>query len=808
MSQKRDTQHIVYNEVPATRPAPIAQSGVRAWIRENLLKTPLDIVLTLIGALVLLAVIVSFIQWTVRDANWWAISFNWTQFFKGRFEVAYEWRLVVVTLVAVFIVGMAVAVWLRRLTRLGLWVFIILVALIVIVPSVLIALFPKPAVSLAVGNQTISIGTFSEAVRPQLAFMGRAGETVRIRIQEGMDDESRLANLNGFMDSIVNVLRATSQSRADGLRNQAEMQDLLARHDASAVPLLTQNQRTILERDLERLSIPTPPTSDYALNQHGVTVQVLGADLQALSDPVTLMPQEDRHAIFSLPADGWYVLDKRIAEGAGEGVTVLTVEGVYPIMQSLRLDDIESTTGGASSRGFVDVFIRMTDNYRIGSPIPQVDGANLPFFVINEHQYRGSRPLETYLRLYLAPFLQKVGGDLVLVYAVGIAGYLLARLIERLRHAESARRMTTILLLALVPFVWVMVSGFIMAEIFQSILLGSALAWLYAAYGLGMSLGRNVLGIGLMVAGSLLVMLLPQLIFQPSYGFGLLALVNLFILPLAFMSFLNGAESYGIEEAGKVRRTQLISLSLFVAVTLLPLVLIVLGVSPTRVDPNWVLAHSDQRRWGGLLLTMVLTLFGIIASFPLGVALALGRRSTMPAIQYGCTLYIELVRGSPFITVLFMMQLMIPLISPAFAEIPNSTRALIATILFSAAYLAENVRGGLQAIPSGQVEAARALGMSSWQIIRLITLPQALRIVIPVLVGQFISLFKDTSLVAIVGLIDLTGYVNTMVVQPEFSGTRPEGLLFITVIYFSFSYVMSYVSKLLEASGSGSTRRL
>ncbi len=220
------------------------------------------------------------------------------------------------------------------------------------------------------------------------------------------------------------------------------------------------------------------------------------------------------------------------------------------------------------------------------------------------------------------------------------------------------------------------------------------------------------------------------------------------------------------------------------------------------------LGFSDPRNWGGFLLTMMLTIYGIIIAFPIGVGLALGRRSDLPAVKYFCTAYIELIRGSPFITVLFFMQLLIPLINSDFATVPNSYRAMVAVIMFSAAYLAENVRGGLQSVPEGQSEASRALGLSNWQTIRLITLPQALRAVIPALVGQFISLFKDTSLVAIVGLIDLVGFVNTMVVQAQFIGTRLEGLLFISLIYFVFSYIMSYVSRLLEASGSGSTRRM
>jgi general L-amino acid transport system permease protein len=151
---------------------------------------------------------------------------------------------------------------------------------------------------------------------------------------------------------------------------------------------------------------------------------------------------------------------------------------------------------------------------------------------------------------------------------------------------------------------------------------------------------------------------------------------------------------------------------------------------------------------------------------------------------------------------------MIPLINPIFADVPGTIRALIAVILFSAAYLAENIRGGLQSLPPGQTEAGRALGLSGWQIVYYITMPQAIRVVIPALLGSFVSLFKDTSLVAIVGLIDLTGFVNVMVVQQAFTGTRSEGLIFVTIIYFVFSYAMSYVSKLLEASGSGAARRI
>lgn len=216
-----------------------------------------------------------------------------------------------------------------------------------------------------------------------------------------------------------------------------------------------------------------------------------------------------------------------------------------------------------------------------------------------------------------------------------------------------------------------------------------------------------------------------------------------------------------------------------------------------------VLPLTDTRRWGGLMLTILLTVVGIIASFPIGVLLALGRRSNLPAIKYFCILYIEFVRGVPLITVLFMAQLLVPLVDPSLAEFPNVFRAMVGITLFSAAYLAENVRGGLQAVSHGQIEAATALGLSNYQITLHITLPQALRAVIPALVGQFISLFKDTSLVAIVGLLDLLGIGDNILAQTEFIGLRREVFMFIGIIYFLFSYTMASVSRRIEASGSG-----
>ncbi len=219
-----------------------------------------------------------------------------------------------------------------------------------------------------------------------------------------------------------------------------------------------------------------------------------------------------------------------------------------------------------------------------------------------------------------------------------------------------------------------------------------------------------------------------------------------------------------------------------------------------------VLPQVEYSKWGGLLLTFVLAIFGIAASFPIGVLLALGRRSDMPIIKWLSTTYIELVRGVPFITVLFMAQVMLPLVLPANVRVPGMFRAMVGTALFSAAYLAENVRGGLQAIPRGQSEAARALGLTTFQEMYFIVLPQALRTVIPPLVGQFIALFKDTSLVAIVGLLDFLKVSQTILSQAGFLGAQKEVYLFAAVIYFIFSFAMSSASIRLEKQLGVGTR--
>jgi general L-amino acid transport system permease protein len=211
--------------------------------------------------------------------------------------------------------------------------------------------------------------------------------------------------------------------------------------------------------------------------------------------------------------------------------------------------------------------------------------------------------------------------------------------------------------------------------------------------------------------------------------------------------------------------------------------------------------------WGGLLVTILLSAGGIVISFPIGVALALGRRSELPVVKAFSTVFIEMIRGVPLITILFMFSIILALFLPADSRIDRLVRALMAVTFFSAAYTAENVRGGLQAVPLGQIEAAKAVGMNGFQTMLFIVLPQALRAVLPAIVGQFIALFKDTTLVVIVGINDFLGIGRSIInSDPEFVQLQTEVYLFIAVVYWIFSYLMSLASRRLEAAMGVSTR--
>ncbi len=206
----------------------------------------------------------------------------------------------------------------------------------------------------------------------------------------------------------------------------------------------------------------------------------------------------------------------------------------------------------------------------------------------------------------------------------------------------------------------------------------------------------------------------------------------------------------------------------------------------------------DTNKWGGLMLTILVAGVGIIASFPIGIVLAFGRQSNLPIIKSVSVTYIEFIRGVPLITILFMSSVILPLFFPEGVTFNKLLRALIGISFFQAAYIAEIIRGGLQSISKGQYEAADAIGLSYWQKMLLVILPQALKVAIPNLVGSFIALFQDTTLVLIIGLFDLLAMVQLTSTDTHWLGFEKEGYVFVTIIFWVFCFAMSKYSKSLE----------
>jgi His/Glu/Gln/Arg/opine family amino acid ABC transporter permease subunit len=722
---QQEAEVVINYDEPTTKPPPILDVGAIAWLRKNLFGSPLDVVLTLLGFLIIVTVIVTFLEWSVQSADWLAIHLNLQRLLVDRLSDDNVWRMINASLFISLAAGITVAAYYRRLSIFTIASTLVIIVPIFILPTIIKATLPMPPTYMAAGA-TITLGTLEETPFDQIAFVGNPDETVRVRLADDVGDEASLASIGGFMDRATNTLRNAAITRIedearieeltriileDSIRRAqeanspagvygtltpdqrervyAEYEDLIETgnpdeqeamlalmaqiQDPDEVADLNDEESEALIASMVELHRIVPILEQFDLNNAGVVVRILDANMQPVTESVVLSSLDD--VLEFVPTEeAWYVLDKRVEESENS-VAVLHLDSIYPLFKS-----------GDTYRPMPE------EEPVIDQPLPKVnEDDDVAFVSLLRNQYRGERDIGAYLRIYVAPFLEKITPGVIQLVLAFIVGFAMARLADwqfspTEKWNKQSRRMST----------WAII-----------------------------------------------------------------------LTPIIFFLYVNG-----------------------------------IGVAPLGLD------FTDPRRWGGLLLAGFITFYGIIIAFPLGIGLALGRRSELPAIRYLSTLVIETVRGTPFIVVLFAGQLFIPLLHPSFAEIPNAYRALGSTIIFIAAYLAENVRGGLQSIPPGQEEAARALGLSNWQITYFITLPQALRAVIPALVGQFISLFKDTSLLAIVGLIDLTGVVNTMVAQAEFNDARREGLLVISIIYFVISYVMSYVSRRIEESGSGSARRI
>ncbi len=285
----------------------------------------------------------------------------------------------------------------------------------------------------------------------------------------------------------------------------------------------------------------------------------------------------------------------------------------------------------------------------------------------------------------------------------------------------------------------------------------------------------------LIIAGSAVVAIVPNAIISVPSDVRIFFLIN---IALVFV-----ARAVGGSRFGKSRTVLLLWL------ISLPIVIILIRGFPQ----SELLPRVLTTLWGGLMINLLLAAIGIAASFPVGVLLALGRRSSLPVLRWFCIGFIEIVRGVPLISILFMASIILPLFLPGDFRIDRLIRALIGITMFSAAYMAENIRGGLQAIPLGQYDAAKAIGLNGTLTTLLIILPQAIRLVIPAIVGQFIALFKDTTLVLIVGLLEILGVGKAILGgNPEWIASQTEVYLFIALVFWVFTFSMARSSRRLE----------
>lgn len=812
-SDPRAAQTVVVYDEPPVKPPPVLAVGPLAWMRENLFRSAFDTILTIVAGALLIATTAGVLGWAIGAANWFVITRNMRLFMTGTYPIDEMWRVNLSALLCAFAIGVSIFAYLR--VRFGLVVFMLVsAALLLGVPPLVNATAAPVSSYLVAGNVDVASGTVTQTPQTDVAFIGRAGETVSIGFAgAGVDDEA-LAATAGFSDRAASGLINAAINRARTAATIARVQERLQSD------LLTASQRADLTEELDRLTVPPSVTETYALNAAPVAIQVLdGETLDVVADG--LVEPGARPLVLQLPEDGWYVLHKTIA-GEGEGTALLQATGIYPLIE-------RNLTAG-------NEYVRVTDDFTVTERRPRIDDANAAMLVLTDNQYQGERSFNDYLRLSLAPVFELMGRALVPMMAVGTLGYGagwgMSRIAPRSRRTsdrrEPVRGAVTWLWIVVLIWIFVLIYG---VQRFDAASLGNLLArfvWVGWMFFAGINLhrvwGRPLLGL-IVVLGlaqaAIAEGLTPERLIGgiqdalagqplPNNYFSDLMGVAIWLI----VGFLAARQGVVVRDKYSERNATLgvaISGVLWLILYIVPPLLVNAAVSAGAMRENTaenLIPLVDTRRWGGLLLTLVLTVVTILASFPIGVLLALGRRSSLPIVRWVCTAFIELVRGVPLITVLYMGMLLVPLVNPALSTVDNVIRAMVGFTLFSAAYLAENVRGGLQSIPYGQEEAARALGLSNLQVTTLITLPQALRAVIPALVGQCIALFKDTSLVALVGLTDLVGVSNAVTAQSEFVGLRMEAYVFISVIYFVFSYVMAYISRRIESSGSGAARRI
>ncbi len=698
--------YVAEAEPPPPRRPPVTEVGIIKWMRENLFKTPADIVLTLFTLVVVALAVMSFIDWTVFRAQWEIVFLNLRALSLGNLFPQDEiWRADAIVSVLVFLTFFSVAIW-GRLTR----------SIVIATVLILVAMWVIPPLSESVEEPTVNVWTQPDYQQRYVNFPAEAGQEVSFTVDPLTDAaDYEIETLAGTYTENDNQQGSTSFDAYNVRVGEVKFQGV----DPTVYDL---NLRLVL--------------------YHNTT--------QVAATPFTNGSTEPLTASFVLPTTGWYTI---VAEYDEENPGT---QGAAWI----RLNQIEVFRSTSTGRQEVlERYGPQPEHEAIADCAACVTAVNR-----TDMRFEGRRAqLGQFFSLQLAPFLLESRGLFINLALIGLFGYLVGRfsLTMRIGSEVGHERMERTLSL-----------------------IGGGLIFLY--FGIQVTLLGNPV---------------PSLESTSFAVFVGLMLVGLMYSGVQFAKEAPSAATRGL------------TLLWLLSIPLMWTLLTGFEPPPTPVDgtpPAEIPLDSiSSQDYGGMLLTLLLSAVAIIASFPLGVLLALGRTSSLPIVSLLCTVFIEVIRGVPLITLLFFGRFILPFFGFGLQDVDLVVRVMVMLTLFMSAYLAEVVRGGLQIIPKGQIEASQALGLNNFHTTSLIVLPQALRAVIPAIMGQAVSLFKDTSLVFIVGLFEVLGTMNQILgdSQTGYSLFTREGYLYVGLAYFVFSYLMADVSRRIERTGAGAIRR-
>jgi general L-amino acid transport system permease protein len=689
-------------EPPEPRRPPLAQAGIVRWLRENFFKSKSDFIITLVTFLVVGLALYSFLNWALFKAQWEVVFLNLRAVSLGiLFPQDQIWRVNLAIVIVVGLAFLSVAIW-GKISKLIQWSSIVILIGLFVIP-VIGKLIPHPPVYLWAQENTIRV----------LNFSADEGQEIEFSINPVLEEEGyRIQNLDSAYYENNNRQAATSFANYSN-------------------------------RSADVVSFKTVDPNEFDLNFRLHVVDRAGRTL-ATSDYNNGSREADFTFTWTAPSKGWFaVYTEYDEENPGVGGAWVKVDNVEIFRSTVRgRQEIIKNYGEIPDPEVIAPFCNncVTTTARTSM------------------RFEGERTFGEYISLQLTPFVLEVSDLYIQMFAIGLAGYLIGRLLLNVRFGtpDTLNGLEKLLSYA---------GGFLIL-----LYLGNQFALLF----------------------------MPELSLLGQLSFIIFVTLMLCAFFYALLQFMKGSRS---DASRGLMVIWLVSI---------PIIWTILtGFASIDGVPNTRFPIISSQNYGGMLLTLVLSAVSIVLSFPIGVLLALGRQSDLPVVSFFCTLFIEIVRGVPLITLLFFGRFILPFFGLGLGDVDLVVRTMVMLTLFTSAYVAEVVRGGLQIIPRGQIEAAQALGLSGlWTTIH-ITLPQALRAVIPAMMGQAVSLFKDTSLVFIIGLFEMLGSINQILTdaQTGYPLYAREGYLYVGIAYFVFAYIMADVSRRIERTGAGSIRR-